>query len=404
MSKFESLVRRALMDANLLQFETVLKNADSMNPDFSPRYRRDRLHLLADPFGWMKRKAQSIWKKALRNVACVLLACTLTLGTLMAVSPTVRAAVLNWLREISGNLITYSTVSKTEGDALPSNWRITWLPEGWRLEYMSRNLWRYEEENGAGSLMYACYTPDAAKLTTNVNDVADADSVRNIVQIQGSSADYYQSEKYRVLLWENADKYLFLLRGGTSLEEADFLKIAESIAFYAGPDTAYEMGWAPPEYEPMYRDELVGAAEETWTYNRTMLTWQYITDSICPLAAPDGEPEEVTVGGLTAWYWAGEAPETQDSGTTTITSGGESAEMEGSTVVMGDVSITVSTTTDQSGTLVWTDPETNTTFLLEGALDRYDLLRMAESVTEKEPEPSKPSGNSMVMSGTAYGG
>lgn len=177
------------------------------------------------------------------------------------------------------------------------------------------------------------------------------------------------------------------------------MRIAESIAFYEGPDAAYGMGWVPPEYEPMYRDEVIGAAEETWTYDRTTLTWRYITDSICPLAVPDGEPEEVTVGGLTGWYWAGEEPEDSDD---SVTVNGES--VSGSTGIMGGVSITVSGTSNQAGTLVWTDPETNTAFLLEGVLDRDDLLRMAESVTEQAPEPSKPSGNAMVTSGTAYGG
>ena len=36
-------------------------------------------------------------------VACIILACSIALGGLMVVSPTVRAAVLNWLQEISGN-------------------------------------------------------------------------------------------------------------------------------------------------------------------------------------------------------------------------------------------------------------------------------------------------------------
>lgn len=395
---FDGLLRRALMDANLERFRDVLDGADGLDPAFSSRYLRQRMKLLADPFGWVGKTVRPLWKKVLRNAACLLLACTLALGALLAASPTVRAAVLNWLREIGGSLITYSAPGRTEAEALPSNWRPAWLPEGWSLEYLSRNSWRYREEDGPGSLTYACYTPDAAQLITNVDGEDDAESVRSTVQVRGTSADYYQSEGYRMLVWENEDGYLFLLRG-SSLEEADFLRIAESIAFYEGPDAAYGMGWVPPEYEPMYRDEVIGAAEETWTYDRTTLTWRYIEDPICPLATPDGEPEEVTVNGLTGWYWAGEEPEDSDD---SVTVNGES--VSGSTVIMGGVSITVSGTSNQAGTLVWTDPETNTAFWLEGVLDRDDLLRMAESVTEQAPEPSKPSGNAMVTSGTAYGG
>lgn len=396
--RFDALLRRALMDANLERFQAVLEGAGSLDPAFSGRYLRQRLRLLNDPFGWAGRAARPVWKRAARSAACILLACTVTLGALMAASPTVRAAVLNWLREIGGSLITYSAPGRAGTEALPSNWRPTWLPEGWSLEYLSRNSWGYQEENGTGSLTYACYTPDAARLITNVDGEADPESVRNTVRVRGTGADYYQSGDYRVLVWEDRDGYLFMLRGD-SMEEADLLRIAESIAFYEGPDIAYGMGWVPPEYEPMYRDELIGAAEETWTYHRTTLTWRYITDPICPFAVPDGEPEEVTVNGLTGWYWAGEEPEDSDDSVTV--NGGS---VDGSTVVMGGVSITVSTTSDQAGTLMWTDPETNTAFLLEGVLDRDDLLRMAESVTEQAPEPSKPSGNAKVTSGTAYGG
>ena len=52
---------------------------------------------------------------------------------------------------------------------------------------------------------------------------------------------------------------------------------------------------------------------------------------------------------------------------------------EGSSVTVGGVTIITGGSPDmeETGTLVWTDPETNTTFFLEGALDRFDLRDMA---------------------------
>jgi len=44
------------MDANLAQYERVLQNADTAQPDFSPSYLRERMRLLADPWGWMRRR------------------------------------------------------------------------------------------------------------------------------------------------------------------------------------------------------------------------------------------------------------------------------------------------------------------------------------------------------------
>lgn len=52
MRPFDQLLRRALMDANLAQYENVLRCADCKEPGFSPGYRRERVRLLADPRGW----------------------------------------------------------------------------------------------------------------------------------------------------------------------------------------------------------------------------------------------------------------------------------------------------------------------------------------------------------------
>ena len=228
--------------------------------------------------------------------------------------------------------------------------------------------------------------------------------MRESIQIQGHSADYYESEEYRVLLWENEEGFLFLLRGESSLDRESLLSIAESIVYYDDPGIAYELDWAPSEYEPMYRDELVGAAQEEWTFQKTSLTWRYVIDPVCGFLLPDGEPEEVTLGDFTAQYWAAEEPfEAEDSGPTMIN--GEPVEGSGSSVTVGGVTITVSgdPDADQTSTLLWTDPGTNTTFLLEGALDRYDLMRMAASVAQTAPNPSPPSHHAALMEGTAGG-
>ena len=99
MRQFDDLLRRGLMAANLAQYETVLERVPEWEPDFSPRYLRERMRLLADPWNWVRRRERPLWKQIARNVACVALACTVALGALMTVSPTVRAAVTRWFRE-----------------------------------------------------------------------------------------------------------------------------------------------------------------------------------------------------------------------------------------------------------------------------------------------------------------
>mgnify|MGYP005810384429 CR=1 FL=1 len=388
-NRFDMLLRHALLDANWTEVRAVWEEAEK--PGFSHAYLRWRGKLLADPFGFMKRKLRPAWIRALRMAACIVLACAVTLGTLMAVSPTVRAAVLNWLREISGNYMTYTSGQAAQTDALPSNWRVTWLPEGWELRDMTANIWIYWEADGEGSLTYGCYTPGSTDLTTNVDDVQDADTVRETVQVQRYRGDYYESEGYRVLLWENEEGFLFLLRGDSSLDRETFLKIAESVTYYNSPNFAYQLEWIPGEYAPMHRYELAGAVAEDWTYNRVSLIWRYVTDPVCAFVLPDGEPEEIAVGEFTGQYWAAAEPLEASDSASTITVGG---------VV---VSVSGDPSAEQTGTLLWTDPNTNTTFLLEGALGRYDLVHMAESVVQTVPDPTPPSRHAALMEGTAGG-
>ena len=65
MERFDELLRRGLMDANLAQYGSVLETADAREADFSPRYRRERMRLLADPWGWGARRALSGPRKRL---------------------------------------------------------------------------------------------------------------------------------------------------------------------------------------------------------------------------------------------------------------------------------------------------------------------------------------------------
>ncbi|MDO4314515.1 MAG: hypothetical protein Q4C45_01980, partial [Oscillospiraceae bacterium] len=178
---FDALLRRALMDANLERFRAVLDGAGDTDPAFSSRYLRRRLRLLNDPFGWAREAARPVWKRAARNVACVLLACTLALGALMAASPTVRAAVLNWLRELGGGHVAYTSTSDRAAwdyDEPPA-WRPTWLPEGWSLDGLvlmgpenSSSTWTYQGE-GDDRLTFQCWWPQT--LHTGVSYGEDVD-------------------------------------------------------------------------------------------------------------------------------------------------------------------------------------------------------------------------------------
>ncbi len=56
MTRFDMLLRQGLMDANLEQYERVLRSVEDKEPDFSPRYLRERTRLLSAPQDWERRR------------------------------------------------------------------------------------------------------------------------------------------------------------------------------------------------------------------------------------------------------------------------------------------------------------------------------------------------------------
>lgn len=210
----ERMLRHALMEANLERFRDVLDAAEE--PDWSHRYLRNRTRLLADPFGWAKRMARPVWKRAARTAACVLLACLVTLGGLMAVSPAVRAAVLGWFHQVQEDLVTFINPKRTVAEDPPGGWRLSEIPEGFVLTDVSpkesSGYWRYYEPGTGAWLWFAVYTPEAGEVATNVDGASDAGENHTTVTVQGYQADLFQSEGTILLTWQNEAGYLFMLR------------------------------------------------------------------------------------------------------------------------------------------------------------------------------------------------
>jgi len=64
MMQFEDCLRRGLMDANVAQYEYAIRKIESQELDASPKYCRERMRLLADPWNWAKQRS-SIRRKYL---------------------------------------------------------------------------------------------------------------------------------------------------------------------------------------------------------------------------------------------------------------------------------------------------------------------------------------------------
>lgn len=75
MRQFDTLLRQGLMDANLDQYERVLRQAGDEEPAFSPQYRRARRCLLEDPWGWERQPVRPVLRRGIsRGMAAVIAA------------------------------------------------------------------------------------------------------------------------------------------------------------------------------------------------------------------------------------------------------------------------------------------------------------------------------------------
>ncbi len=299
----------------------------------------------------------------------------------MAASPVVRATVLNWLREISGDDVFYYQWEKT-GQAVSPSYRPTWLPEDFVITDVqskgAHDWWNFEsQDDSATGLTCACFGPASNGIGTSLQDAQD---IRKTVTIQGRTADYYDTGTTRLLVWEDAEGNLLYVSSSGDVEKAELMKVAQSMTPYRDASASYRLETVPEGYEPFWRYETCGAMQEEWIKDGTVLTWMYVTDPICWWQVPERASEALSIQGMGAQYWASEIPEEADD--TVITVNGQT--ISGSqTVEVGGVSITSGTVhgVEESGILTWEDPESNTQFFIKGAVSKEELLEMAQSIT-----------------------
>lgn len=121
---------QAFLDAAEEDFRQALADA-SEPPAFSPEYQAWERRFLRNPIGFSKRSLRPVWKTVFRWAACILLVASLSLGTLMAVSPQARARVISWVTEWHEDHVTY----RFRGEDLPTealrDWTPTYLPDGY---------------------------------------------------------------------------------------------------------------------------------------------------------------------------------------------------------------------------------------------------------------------------------
>ena len=228
--EFRGLVRSALLEATRREYAYILEAEDLPHPDFSPRYLRERARLLADPFGYARRRARPLWKRAVRTAACILLCAGIAFGGLMAFSPEARAWVAQIVAEWRETHTEYTFTGAPEPGADVGVWRPGYVPEGFEETYRMDDfdLGHVRYENSYGMTIYFTYTlVGQGGRFSNDNEHSDYYQIT----IGDSDADLFVSNeegKSSYLIWVDEDLGV-AYKLSSEVDQEELIAMAESV-------------------------------------------------------------------------------------------------------------------------------------------------------------------------------
>lgn len=149
-NKENSILRDILLEAAEKEFSQELFEHEQVN--VSSRFIREMESMVYNPNRWAKRHKRPRWKKILNIAASIALACSLSLGTLMIFSPTVRAAIVEWVTEWYETYVIYRFFGDQDSIEMPL-YKILDLPQGYvetesSIEFSNNIEIHYENEEG----------------------------------------------------------------------------------------------------------------------------------------------------------------------------------------------------------------------------------------------------------------
>ena len=225
--ELDTLMRRILLDSLKLDAESTASGELVFEP--TPRYQRQMAAMVKDPLKWERRRARPLWKNVAQKIAVILLVFSLSLGSLMAVSPTVRAAVVRWVTEWYETHIVYRYSGEDISGEMPQ-YEISGLPQGYteiiRDVYEASASVVYESPNGDMICFdYTHMQQGAANIIAPGDDeILDV----TVNGIQGQLFLPHNSENAKTITWIDADSNLqFVVKAFCS--ETDILHMAENV-------------------------------------------------------------------------------------------------------------------------------------------------------------------------------
>ncbi len=178
-----------------------------------------------------KEPKKPLWKQCIQSAAVFLLVCSITLGTVMIASPTVRAVVIEWVIEWYDTHIVYRFFGEPDMETVPK-YDITELPSGYATPGEEQELidgWAITYENDIGDVIYFKYSRtesgSALMIVTEGTEPLE-------VKVSGHIGQIYLSEDLResntIIWYDEREKIQFMIDGLVGQE--DLLRMANSVS------------------------------------------------------------------------------------------------------------------------------------------------------------------------------
>ena len=207
--ELDRMMQHVLLDAIKRDCE---KETDDV-PAFKPtrHYQRQIAAMLKDPLKWERRRARPLWKNVAQKAAVILLVFSLSLGSLMAVSPTVRAAVVRWVTEWYETHIVYRYSGEQITGEMPQ-YEITDLPEGYaedeRVNWPSYVSVVYQNKDTGKTIYLDCTYMQQGSASDYVTDGVEVVPVT----VNGLSGQLFLTDdwenKWNTITWIDAERNL----------------------------------------------------------------------------------------------------------------------------------------------------------------------------------------------------
>ena len=207
--ELDRMMQHVLLDAIKRDCE---KETDDV-PAFKPtrHYQRQIAAMLKDPLKWERRRARPLGKNVAQKAAVILLVFSLSLGSLMAVSPTVRAAVVRWVTEWYETHIVYRYSGEQIIGEMPQ-YEITDLPEGYiedeRVNWPSYVSVVYQNKDTGKTIYLDCTYMQQGSASDYVTDGVEVVPVT----VNGLSGQLFLTDdwenKWNTITWIDAERNL----------------------------------------------------------------------------------------------------------------------------------------------------------------------------------------------------